>query len=327
MTAEATLTPAGPATAGPGAEHPPARLVRAELRKILTTSTWWLFGIYTLVATAIALLFNVLTANQDLSNAEQMKLHPPNFADMPASQRPPAGEQQQILEEFARQTDIPARVIQHVANVFTSGQYFGLMLVAIIGVLVVTNEFQHQTATATFLATPQRTRVITAKFVAAVQLAICYWGLSTVIGVGIGTLNFSLTGYGIPWDDVTVWRAVAMNLLAYTVWAMLGVGIGVLIRSQLGATITTAALYLISVPAALILFGALAQITHQDGIWNFIVLVPGVASSVMVASEPPQFGPDASSALTWWVGAVVLVGYAAVAGLIGTLITRKRDIS
>ena len=29
----------------------------------------------------------------------------------------------------------------------------------------------------------------------------------------------------------------------------------------------------------------------------------------------------------WWVGALVLIGYGVVAGVIGTLITRKRDIS
>jgi ABC-2 type transport system permease protein len=327
MSVEATVTPAGPTTAGAGPDQQPARLIRAELRKILTTNTWWLFGIYALLTTAIALLFNVLGANQELSAAEQAKRHPPDFSTVVGGHRPTAAEQQQALEEFARLTDIPARLIQHTANVFTSGQYFGLMLVAIIGVLVVTNEFQHQTATATFLATPQRTRVITAKFVAAIQLAIGFWALSTVIGVGIGTLNFSLTGYGVPWDSMTVWRAVAMNLLAYTVWAMLGVGLGVLIRSQLGATITAAALYLVSVPAAVLLFGAMAQLTHNDVFWNLIVLVPGVASSVMVASEPPQFGPDTSTVLTWWLGAVVLVGYAAVAGVIGTLITRQRDIS
>ncbi|HLU46402.1 MAG TPA: ABC transporter permease, partial [Natronosporangium sp.] len=29
----------------------------------------------------------------------------------------------------------------------------------------------------------------------------------------------------------------------------------------------------------------------------------------------------------WWVGALILLGYAAVAGVTGVLITRRRDIS
>lgn len=304
----------------------PPRLVRAELRKIFTTSTWWLFGIFTVLASALALLFNVVGANQDISNAEQARLHPPDFSRLPPSQRPTAQEQQQIIEDFNRATDIAGKIIEHTANIFTSGQYFGLMLVAIIGVLVVTNEFQHQTATTTFLATPQRTKVITAKLRAAVVLAAGYWLLATALGVGIGALNFGLRGYAIPWDNATVWRAVAMNLLAFTLWAMLGVGLGVLIRSQLGATITAAALYLISVPAAFAVFAGLAQLMRNDGVWNFIVAVPGVASQVMVSSETLQFGPG-QSAVQWWVGALVLITYGVVAGVIGTLITRRRDIS
>lgn len=326
MSTQTTTDPATPDAPAADLERRPPRLVRAELRKILTTSTWWLFGIYTLLATGLALLINVVSANESLRNAEQLRLHPPNFDDLPPDQRPPAAAQQQMLEDFARQTDIPARVVEHAANIFTSGQYFGLMLVAIIGVLVVTNEFQHQTATSTFLATPQRTKVISAKLVAAVVLAGSYWLLSTVLSVGIGALNFQLRGYGIPLDSPTVLRAIGMNVLAYTLWAVLGVGFGVLLRSQLGATITAAALYLISVPAALVLFSLLSQLIEYEGLWNFIVVVPGVASAVMVASEPPQFGPS-TSGLAWWIGALVLIGYAAVAGVIGTLITRRRDIS
>ena len=35
-------------------------------------------------------------------------------------------------------------------------------------------------------------------------------------------------------------RALLFNLLAYVLWAILGVGLGVLIRSQIGAVITAA---------------------------------------------------------------------------------------
>ena len=60
------------------------------------------------------------------------------------------------LAWLAERTDIPRLVAQHTAEIFTSGQFLGLMLVIIVGVLVVTNEYTHQTATATFLTTPRR---------------------------------------------------------------------------------------------------------------------------------------------------------------------------
>ena len=60
--------------------------------------------------------------------------------------------------------------------------------------------------------------------------------------------------------------------------------------------------------------------------WDFVVVLPGVASFIMVSAERLQFGPD-STGPPWWVGALVLLGYGVVAGVVGTLITRKRDIS
>jgi hypothetical protein len=47
---------------------------------------------------------------------------------------------------------------------------------------------------------------------------------------------------------------------------------------------------------------------------------------VMVSAEPIQFGPG-DSGPAWWVGALVLVGYGVLAGAIGTMIMRRRDIS
>jgi len=323
----ATLAPATEPAEARSVPSLRPRLVRAELRKIFTTSTWWLIGMFILIGTGLTLLVNVLDANQRLRAAEQMRLHPPDFSTAPPGQRPSASEQQAILEDFARRTDIPAILAEQSADVFTSGQFLGLMLIVILGVLVVTNEFTHQTATPTFLATPRRTRVILAKLVAAMVLAAGYWLVATAVSVGVGVLNFSLAGYDVPFASMQVWRPVAMNLLAYVLWAVLGVGFGVLIRNQLGATLTAAGLYLIGLPSALILFGFIhTYLIHSDVVWNFIVAVPGVASMVMVSVEPPRFGPE-QTGVPWWIGALVLTAYGVVAGMIGTLITRRRDIS
>ncbi len=80
-----------------------------------------------------------------------------------------------MREDFARQADLGRVLTSAAANIFTSGQFFGLLFIVILGALVVTNEFFHQTATATFLTTPQRTRVITSKLIAAVLLAAGFW--------------------------------------------------------------------------------------------------------------------------------------------------------
>jgi ABC-type transport system involved in multi-copper enzyme maturation permease subunit len=304
-----------------------SRLVRAELRKIFTTNSWWIFGLLILFGTAFSLLINIFQANGELANAEQARLHPPDFSQIPIDQRPPPSEQRAILDDFARQTDVARILARSAANVYTSGQLLTLMFIVVLGALIVTNEYFHQTATATFLTTPHRTRVIVAKLVAGVVLATGFWFVTTAINVGVGALNFTTTGYGFPFNDPGIIRSVAMNLLAYVIWVVLGIGLGVLIQSQLGATITAAAMYWISWPVAVLLFGIIRQfVIHDDRVWQFVVLLPGVASFIMVSTERLQFGIDTYGP-PWWVGALVLLGYGLVAGFVGTLITRKRDIS
>jgi ABC-type transport system involved in multi-copper enzyme maturation permease subunit len=229
------------------------------------------------------------------------------------------------LALFAEHTNFPRILANAGASVYTSGQFLGLLLVGILGALLVTNEFQHQTATTTFLATPRRVRVVVAKLVAAVLLSAGMWLGATALSVGIGAANFAARGHGVPYGDPTTLRAVGMNLLAYTVWAVLGVGIGVLMRGQLSATLTVTGFYLSALPALLI-FGMLYSLIRQDWVYDLVVLLPGMASRIMV--EPGQLALDFSSvAPPWWVGALVLVAYGIVGGSIGTLMMRRRDIS
>jgi ABC-2 type transport system permease protein len=321
MTATTEAPPRQQVTAGRG------HLVRAELLKIFTTRSSWIFGLLILAGTALTLTINLFQANGDLANAVHFADNPPDFTNVPADQRPSPEQMAAIEDDFRRMTDIPRVLANAAANVYTSGQLINLMFIVVLGALIVTNEYFHQTATATFLTTPRRTRVILAKLVAAILLATGFWAVTTAINVGVGALNFSTNGWGVPFDDWTIIRSILMNLLAYVIWAVLGVGLGVLIQSQLGATVTGAALYWISWPVAAILFGIIREyVIKEDWVLSAAVALPGVASYVMVIPERVQLSFN-TSLPPWWVGGLVLLGYGLIAGVVGTLITRKRDIS
>ncbi len=326
-TPPAASTAPGPLRSVGGA---PTRLIKAELLKIWTTNAWWIFGVIMLATTSLALLINILQADSELSFAEEAKQNPPpDFGEkIPPGEGGPTQEEIAAMErDYLASIDVGRILVRSAANVYTSGQFFGLLFMVILGALIVTNEFFHQTATTTFLTTPHRTQVILSKLAAAVGLAFGFWAVVTVIDLSIGSAFFGSTEYAVPLTDWPVLRSVLMNLLAFVIWAVLGVGLGVLIRSQLGATLTGSAFYLLSYPVAFLLFSLLRQfVIKEDWIWNYIVIIPGVASQIMISPERLQFsfnefGPD------WWAGALVLVGYGVVAGIVGTLITRKRDIS
>jgi ABC-2 type transport system permease protein len=325
-----TATTAAPASASrlrPSGSAP-FRLVKAELLKIWTTNSWWIFAIVSLATTGLALLLNIVQANSQIDFATQHQNDPlPQFNTDPSGNGPSPEDEARMQADFKASIDLPRILVTSAANIYTSGQFFGLVFMVILGVLVVTNEFFHQTATTTFLTTPHRTRVIVSKFIAAILLAFGFWFLITAIDLSVGSIYFGSNGHQIPLTDWPVLRSVLMNLLAFVVWVVLGVALGVLIRSQLGATITAALAYLLSFPAAFIVFGIIRQfIIKKDWVLQWIVIVPGVASQIMINPVPMQVGPGITTP-AWWVGALVLVGYGAVAAVLGTLITRKRDIS
>ncbi|MCW3814836.1 ABC transporter permease [Micromonospora sp. DR5-3] len=268
-------------------------LVRSELLKIRTTSTWWLLGIGAFLATAVAFAVNAWLAHTTLSGrGEEIGV---------------SGEQ--------------ATAAAQAANLYTSGQYLGLLFVMLIGILMVTNEFFHQTATTTFLTTPRRTSVILAKLGAASLLGFGFWLATTVIDLLAGAAFLSLDGHGTQLGEWDVQRALLLNLLAYAIWTGLGVGIGTLIPNQLGAVITAAVLYLVGTQVVQLLFFLLSNWLDNEAVIKWQVVWPAVASQVMISGEPSQFTP------AWWVGGLVLVGYALVSGVTGVLITRRRDIA
>jgi ABC-2 type transport system permease protein len=221
---------------------------------------------------------------------------------------------------------LAAGVARHAANIYTSGQFFGLLLVMLMAILLITNEFYHQTATATFLATPKRTKVVVAKLITGAAMAFAFWLLTTAINIGVGVAFFSSEGFSNSLGNWIAQQAILLNLLVYALWAVFGIGIGVLLRSQIGATVTAAVLYTIGTYAALAVLALVREyLIKKDWVMEAAVYIPPLASSHVLGTLAGQVGE--TDLPPRWAAAVILVGYAVVLGTIGTLITRKRDVS
>lgn len=272
-------------------------LVKAELLKIRTTSTWWIFGLIMLPLWAVALAGNwaqsTITTGADAPGADPAR---------------------------AEQLRVAGEAVNIAANLYTSGQFFGVLIVMLLGAIVVTNEFFHQTATTTFLVTPKREAVVLAKLGASALLGVAFWLVTTVLNLLLAPLILHQLGVGAQLGEGAIWRAIALNGLAFILWAVLGVGFGVLIRSQIAATVTLALVYVIGTFGAGLLFLLLSA---KVGEWTskLQVLVPTAASALMIS------GTDLPGNPPRWVGALVLIGYAVIAGVLGTVIMKRRDIA
>ncbi|MBB5872830.1 ABC-type transport system involved in multi-copper enzyme maturation permease subunit [Allocatelliglobosispora scoriae] len=275
-------------------------LIRSEFLKLRTTSAWWLFTIGVAVLWALAFAANTF--------GTYVTLHPEKFAG-------PEGPQGDQVEAVAN-----VDFTSIASNLYTSGQFFGLLFAMLLGILLITSEFQHQTLTTTFLTTPRRSSVVAAKLAVSAVGGVFFWFITTLLSVPGGAIFLSSEGQSAHLGDTEVLKAVGLNLLAFCLWGIFGLGFGVLIRSQIGATVTAAVLYVIGTFAVSIIFELLAA-WQGDWIRKFDVIVPSIASAVMVSgTQLPDHPPQ-------WVGAAILIGYAVVAGTIGTLILRRRDIS
>jgi ABC-type transport system involved in multi-copper enzyme maturation permease subunit len=181
----------------------------------------------------------------------------------------------------------------------------------ILGAIAVTGEFRHQTVTPTFLATPHRGRVVVAKLITYAIVGIGYGIATIVIAIGIAlpwlsakNIDVSLGSNGIPAVLIGVAASVA-------VYALLGVGLGALIRNQIAAVV-----------GALVYLFLLEQIiSGVPKVRDYYKYLPGGANSALTRRFA---GVDL---LQPYQGGLLLVAYGLVFAILGTWLAMRRDVT
>jgi len=123
--------------------------------------------------------------------------------------------------------------LTEVNNLYTDTIYLSWIWALVLGLLLVTNEFRHGTAVATFLASPKRSRVVFSKMLVG--------GLGGMVlhALAIGSAYVTATavlvaaeGSPAPTTATLVDAFTGLVLVGFTN-GMLGVAAGMLIRNQL----------------------------------------------------------------------------------------------
>jgi hypothetical protein len=279
--------------------------LQAEIMKIRTTKLLWLMLLGILIVTAWSLLRNGASHHYELN---------PPLDQYPVDERASTVAQAAVAHTSGGQAAI-------AADKMTSGQFLGVLLALLLGILDVTNEYAHHTATATFLTNPHRSAVIAAKFVAAVSVGALFWATSTALDLVVTPIYLNSQHLTVAVTDWVPVRSVLLSLLAYAMWAVFGVGLGSLFRGQVAAVVTGGAIYVGGAAATLVIFNLIHLAYQHTWVLAAPVIAPAIASLVMITPgrafdhAPPQ-----------WVGLLVMVGYAVLLGVLGTLHTRGRDI-
>lgn len=184
---------------------------------------------------------------------------------------------------------------------------FATLFALLFGILVMTGEFRHGTATPTFLASPRRERVLVAKVLAATL-----GGLALALAASALVYLVALPWLVVQGDAIRLLGSgplgtVAAIVAGAAIWGALGVGLGAIVRSQVGAMI-----------------GGLVWLLIVENIVGG--LLPGAAPYLPGRALGAIFD-DPGEGLSVWGGVAVSLGYAAAFCVAGTLLTARRDIT
>jgi hypothetical protein len=265
--------------------------VRAEFRKFFTTRMWWGMAIGVFVAgAALAVVFALLLPGSRTGGAGG-----------------PGGPRFPGLNDPTM-----------VSSIYTAGLSTAYLLTLAVGVMSIGSEYRHMTITSTFLATPKRVRVMVAKVVSLLGIGVFY-GLVFLLGsVGVGAATIATKGFSPVPEVGPITRTLALSLLVLGLWALIGLGAGILIPNQVAALLIAVGAAWIVLPLAGVLLGLVS--------WGEAIVpyLPSEATSAMVGAINTS---PTVVLLSWWAGALVLVAYAAVLAGIGSLLTIRRDVT
>jgi ABC-2 type transport system permease protein len=110
-----------------------------------------------------------------------------------------------------------------------------VIILPLIAILAVTSEWSQRTGLTTFTLVPHRSRIIAAKAISSVVIAIAAMALTFAVGAVGNLLSAAVTGTTLVWD-VTVTQCL-YYVLGMVLSLLIGFMLGVLIRASIGAIV------------------------------------------------------------------------------------------
>jgi len=178
---------------------------------------------------------------------------------------------------------------------------------SLAGVLLITSEYRYATIRPTFLFTPRRSKVLSAKLAAGLLTGLVFGAAAVGLALGIGSLILSARGIRSSLDGGELALLAGGGLAGVALRGAFGVGLGAIIRNQVGAVIALLA-------------------------WDFVVngllfgLAPSVGRFMPTTAADALMGLKTQHLLAPAAGGAVLVGWTLALGLAALVLTRRRDV-
>jgi ABC-type transport system involved in multi-copper enzyme maturation permease subunit len=239
------------------------RIVRAELRKLTSTKMPLAFLIVLVVIGAATAIAVAFGTDMDGSKA---------FISTAADQ--------QSLMAFAGNA---------------------LVIAGLFGAIAIAREYGHGTVVLTFLTTPRRSQAVSAQFAAAFVAGSVLGLVGAGISAGSVAAGLTATDFGLMVSAAGLAQVLAASTLAGGAGAVLGAGVGALIRNTGGAVTGTILLLVILPPLAV-------QMVSETASW-----IPGTLANALSGIESTVAIGPAILAIGLWAVVPAAIGMFAVA--------------
>ena len=192
--------------------------------------------------------------------------------------------------------------------------WFAIVFALVLGLLAVTTEIRHGTITPTLLATPSRGRVIGAKVVAHVLAGFAIGLIATVVNLLLVEAILSARGIdgGSSVSDALGWVLGLSGSAALL--AGLGVGLGAVIRNQVGALVGAFAWIFVAEPL-LTAIPTVGKQVERFGLGGLLDALDGIGAG------------SGENLLGQLPAGLVLVAYLALFAVAGAALLRQRDVT
>jgi len=196
-------------------------------------------------------------------------------------------------------------------KVFGWGTTIGALFAALAGSIGITAEFRNGTIRPTLLVNPDRIRVLAAKAFAAALAGLVIGVVAAGLVAALGSAGLAARGITVTLDLGDFVQMIAGGGLGAALWAVLGTGLGALLRSQIAAA------------AGLCVWLLLIENILIGNVPSAAKYAPGASGGALAGLMP-----DAGSAtlLAPALGTLLLLAYAAVAAGSGAGALERRDV-